>query len=168
VLLLVLLLLPPLNRAREQANRVQCAANMRQIGQAMFIYASVNGGKFPDRLDKLLSFTGADVFVCPSCSDTPAPGNTPGVQAQTLYAGGHLSYVYVGAGVGTSFATNPGTTVVLYEPLTNHKDGVNVLYADGSVTFLPRNAALSMIANLPAPATQPATPPATQPVESGG
>src|SRR3954469_5004665 len=34
VLLLVLVLLPPLNRAREQARRVQCAANMRQIGQA--------------------------------------------------------------------------------------------------------------------------------------
>ena len=29
VLLLVLVLLPPLNRAREQARRVQCAANMR-------------------------------------------------------------------------------------------------------------------------------------------
>ena len=158
VLLLVLALLPPLNRAREQARRVQCAANMRQIGQAMFIYASVNGGVLPDRLDKLLPFAGSNVFVCPSSHDSPAPGSTPGAQAGNLYAGGHLSYVYVAAGMNTNFAnTNPATTVVLYEPLTNHQDGVNVLYADGSVQFLPKGAAQAMIATLPPAATQPAT-----------
>src|SRR5215213_8253646 len=59
ILLLVIVLLPPLNRAREQSNRVKCASNMRQIGQAMFIYASVNGGQFPDKLDKLLSYAGS-------------------------------------------------------------------------------------------------------------
>lgn len=172
VLLLVLALLPPLNRAREQARRVQCAANMRQVGQAVVIYASVNGGMFPDRLDLLLPYVGSTAFVCPSCRDTPAPGNTPTAQAANLYAGGHLSYVYVGAGLNANFANvNPATTVVLYEPLTNHRDGVNVLYADGSVVFLARPAAQAMIANLanaaaqPAtrPTTQPATPPATRP-----
>ena len=162
VLLLVLALLPPLNRAREQSRRVQCAANMRQIGQAMFIYASVNGGMLPDRLDRLLPFAGSNVFVCPSSHDTPAPGPTPTAQGANLYAGGHLSYVYVGAGMTTNFAnTNPATTVVLYEPLANHRDGVNVLYADGSVVFLARAAAQAMIANLQAAAaTQPATQPA--------
>jgi prepilin-type processing-associated H-X9-DG protein len=166
VLLLVLALLPPLNRAREQSRRVQCASNMRQIGQAMFIYASVNGGQLPDRLDRLLPFAGSNVFVCPSSHDSPAPGSSPGAQAANLYAGGHLSYVYVGAGMTTNFAnTNPATTVVLYEPLINHQDGVNVLYADGSVVFLPRGAAQTMIATLQAAA---ATQPATQPATPGG
>src|SRR3954454_10245880 len=143
VALLVLVLLPPLNRAREQARRVQCAANMRQIGQAMFVYASSNTGQFPDTLDKVLPFAGAGVFICPSCSHTPAPGNTPQVQASNLYAGGHLSYVYVGAGLNTNGPTvNAPTTVVLYEPLTNHGEGSNVLYADGIVVFLPRAAVL--------------------------
>src|SRR5581483_1125661 len=59
VALLVLVLLPPLNRAREQARRVQCAANMRELGQAMFVYASSNAGQFPDTLDKVLPFAGA-------------------------------------------------------------------------------------------------------------
>ena len=161
VALLVLILRPPLNRAREQARRVQCAANMRQLGQAMFVYAIGNSGQFPDTLDKVLPFAGAGVFVCPSCNHTPAPGNTPQAQAANLYAGGHLSYVYVGAGLNTNGPTvNAPTTVVLYEPLTNHGDGSNVLYADGSVVFLPRAAALSMIATFPAAATQPATRPA--------
>ena len=162
IVLLVLVLLPPLNRAREQANRVKCANNLRQVGQAVFIYASVNGGRFPDTLDKLLPYAGSGVFVCPSCGDTPAPGQTPQIQASNLYAGGHLSYVYVGAGMSTAAGPgNASTTVVIYEPLTNHREGVNVLYADGGVVFLPRNAALAMLANLPPPATQPATQPTT-------
>ena len=163
ILLLVLALLPPLNRAREQSRRVQCAANMRQIGQAMFIYASVNGGMLPDKIDKLLPFAGSNVFVCPSCPDTPAPGNTPAAQAANLYQGGHLSYVYVGSGMSTNFtSSNPATTVVLYEPLSNHKDGINVLYADGSVVFVARAAAMTIIANQAA-ATQASTRPTAQP-----
>jgi prepilin-type processing-associated H-X9-DG protein len=168
ILLLVIVLLPPLSRAREQANRVKCASNMRQLGQAMFIYASVNAGAFPDRIDKLLSYIGSGTFVCPSSDDSPAAGQTPQIQANTLYAGGHLSYVYVGAGLSTT--AGPGTvstTVVLYEPLGNHKEGVNVLYADGSVSFLARPAAQAMIAALPAPATQPATQPSSQPAAGG-
>jgi prepilin-type processing-associated H-X9-DG protein len=163
IVLLVLILLPPLNRAREQNNRVKCASNMRQIGQAIFIYASVNGGQFPDRLDKLLPYTGSNVFVCPSCDDTPAPGATPQIQASNLYAGGHLSYAYAGAGMNTM--NGPGalsTTPVLYEPLSAHRDGINVLYADGSVQFIARNAATALMATLAPPATQPATAPTTQ------
>lgn len=164
ILLLLLVLLPPIKRAREQANRVKCASNLRQVGQAVFIYASVNGGRFPDRLDKLLSYAGSNVFVCPSCNDSPAPGATPQIQASNLYAGGHLSYVYVGAGLSTNagFGSAP-TTVVMYEPLANHRDSINVLYADGSVHILARPAAAAMIAALPPAATQPATRPSTQP-----
>jgi hypothetical protein len=40
-------LLPSLNRAREQANRIKCASNLRQLAMAGLIYASENRGKFP-------------------------------------------------------------------------------------------------------------------------
>jgi prepilin-type N-terminal cleavage/methylation domain-containing protein len=47
IALLIAILMPALSSAREQANRVKCAANLRSIGQAMLMYAQENGGKYP-------------------------------------------------------------------------------------------------------------------------
>jgi prepilin-type N-terminal cleavage/methylation domain-containing protein len=41
------LLLPALNRAREQGRRVQCLSNLRQIGNAFAMYLNANKGSFP-------------------------------------------------------------------------------------------------------------------------
>jgi prepilin-type N-terminal cleavage/methylation domain-containing protein/prepilin-type processing-associated H-X9-DG protein len=47
IAILIAMLLPALNRAREQAIRVQCGSNLRQIGQACLMYANGNNGFFP-------------------------------------------------------------------------------------------------------------------------
>lgn len=47
IALLISILLPSLNRARETANRVKCASNLRQIGQAIQLYANENRGAYP-------------------------------------------------------------------------------------------------------------------------
>jgi len=47
IALLISILLPSLNRARETANRVKCASNLRQIGQALLMYANDNKGAYP-------------------------------------------------------------------------------------------------------------------------
>jgi prepilin-type processing-associated H-X9-DG protein len=47
IALLIAILLPTLSSAREQANRVKCAANLRSIGQAMVLYAQENHGHYP-------------------------------------------------------------------------------------------------------------------------
>jgi prepilin-type N-terminal cleavage/methylation domain-containing protein/prepilin-type processing-associated H-X9-DG protein len=47
IALLISILLPALNRAREQANLVQCASNLRNIGQMLNEYSAENNGYFP-------------------------------------------------------------------------------------------------------------------------
>src|SRR5688572_22193008 len=47
IALLISILLPSLTRAREQANRVKCASNLRQVGQGIQMYANENRGEFP-------------------------------------------------------------------------------------------------------------------------
>jgi prepilin-type N-terminal cleavage/methylation domain-containing protein len=42
IALLISILLPALNAAKERANRVKCASNLRQIGQAMQLYNADN------------------------------------------------------------------------------------------------------------------------------
>jgi len=47
IVLLIAILLPTLKAARERANRIKCASNLRQIGIALRIYAHDNKGHFP-------------------------------------------------------------------------------------------------------------------------
>jgi prepilin-type N-terminal cleavage/methylation domain-containing protein len=47
IALLISILLPALNRARESAMEVQCQSNLRQIGQAIIMYCGDNQGILP-------------------------------------------------------------------------------------------------------------------------
>jgi prepilin-type N-terminal cleavage/methylation domain-containing protein/prepilin-type processing-associated H-X9-DG protein len=50
IALLISILLPSLNRARETANRVKCASNLRQIGQGFLLYSNENKQAYPRTL----------------------------------------------------------------------------------------------------------------------
>ena len=47
IALLISILLPSLNRARESAKRVQCQSNLRQLATAMIMYTNANKGSLP-------------------------------------------------------------------------------------------------------------------------
>jgi prepilin-type N-terminal cleavage/methylation domain-containing protein/prepilin-type processing-associated H-X9-DG protein len=88
IAVLISLLLPALNRSREHARRVACAANLKQLGAAINMYANEAKGKTPQHLsggsplawlfdipndtrDALLKYgTVRETFYCPSNSDT--------------------------------------------------------------------------------------------------
>jgi prepilin-type N-terminal cleavage/methylation domain-containing protein len=47
IALLISILLPSLSKARETANKVKCGSNLKQIGNALLLYANDNNGAFP-------------------------------------------------------------------------------------------------------------------------
>ena len=146
-------LLLPRRHTSEPALRVKCASNLRQIGQAIQMYANENGGTFPPSLDVVLStqdLTSA-VFTCPASNHVPAAGpTTPAVVANFRAAANlHCSYVYIGAGLTNGAATPKH--VLAYEHATNHnRDGMHVLYGDGMVRWLDAKHSAHLMSELPA------------------
>ena len=47
IAVLIGILLPALSKAREQANQLKCMSNLRQLGQALIMYAGENQGIMP-------------------------------------------------------------------------------------------------------------------------
>ena len=47
IALLISILLPSLNKAREKANQVKCGSNLRQVGQSIMMYSNDNRGIYP-------------------------------------------------------------------------------------------------------------------------
>jgi hypothetical protein len=114
-------------RARENARRVRCASHLRQISQALLIYANDHGNVYPPSLE---AFKGdPDVpgylFACPTSKLT--------------------NYVYL------PNAPAADDAIVIYEPPSNHDgDGANFLHRDGTVSWESRAAAEKLIATLSA------------------
>jgi len=79
IALLISILLPSLNRARETANRVKCASNLRQIGQAILLYANDNRGAYPRTDYNVGQITTAGGFAVVTWS-TGATSSDPFVQ----------------------------------------------------------------------------------------
>src|ERR1700691_4798658 len=74
IALLIGILLPALSKARDSANTVKCASNLRSIGQAFQVYMDENQGTFPpSNFYTGLSFNGNPVVQGPP---TPSLGYT--------------------------------------------------------------------------------------------
>ncbi|HVT87354.1 MAG TPA: H-X9-DG-CTERM domain-containing protein [Tepidisphaeraceae bacterium] len=145
--LMTSILLPSLNRARETANRVKCASNLRSIGQAILLYANDNQGKFPPNLGELIlkEELTAGSFICPS-GNTQLPNAVgPDIGKQIAdWVNANSDYVYLGAG---KTAAAPAVDIIAYDKPGHHdNDGINILFADGHVDFVTMRQAMQMIA----------------------
>jgi prepilin-type processing-associated H-X9-DG protein len=151
IFLLISLLLPSINVSRPTANRVKCASNLRQIGQAILLYTNDYQGQYPNTFGDLLMTEDITsmVFVCPSSSDVAAVGATTQAVVANLDTPGHCSYIFLGKGL-TAKTVEPDMVIAL-EPLTNHGgDGTNVLFGDGHVEFFDKTQAAKIQAQIAA------------------
>jgi prepilin-type processing-associated H-X9-DG protein len=127
--------------------RSRCASNLTQIGNAVLLYANDHNGHMPPGIAGLLEedLTTA-VLICPASNDTPAFNPTTQPTEADVLAGGHLSYIYLGAGF-----TYPASAsaVIAYEPLSNHQGaGMNVLFGDLHVEYFQTATANKILAEL--------------------
>ncbi len=128
------MLLPALNRAREQANRVKSASNLKLIGLASLMYANAHQGQFPPSLGVMMQQEELtpQVFLSPRSSRNPPPAPAD-AREKMAWVNDNSDYVYVGA---NKTSRSPATAVVAYEKLDENTEEVNVLFADGRVEFL--------------------------------
>jgi prepilin-type processing-associated H-X9-DG protein len=141
---LVSIMLPALNKAREQANRVKSANNLKQIGLGAIMYANAHKGKFPPDLAAMAQEEelAASIFVNPR---TPHPMPPPDVRTPrdvAAWAKENSDYTYVAAGKSVSAGAD---VVIAYEKSDEVTEGLNILFADGHVEWQPMAEAMRTI-----------------------
>ena len=133
--IIIVLLMPFVNKNREQARRLECANNLRRISIAFYKYAADNKSALPVNLSDLYPRYIDDVgyFTCPS--DVDASEISPdGLDIDTT-----TSYVYAS---GWTIKDPLDTILVcdknyILEKDTNHRgEGGEVLYLDGNVKWV--------------------------------
>jgi prepilin-type processing-associated H-X9-DG protein len=138
--------LPFLNQARVENPRLACANSLRQLGLGAIMYAYQNNLKIPDDLQTLFDSQelGSSVLVCPS-SNLPSLSGATTQAADAAIAANQVSYIYLGKGLTLNA---PADTVLMYEPLADHQDGINVLFVDAHVEWLDLKEAKKLLARI--------------------
>jgi hypothetical protein len=119
-------------------DNLKCGSNLREIGQALYLYAQEHAGRLPDTLEELLTTQNLDPItqVCPASRECRNLTGTP-TRADAIDPArhGHATYVYLARG---QHYPTPTTRPLVCEPLTNHDlTGMNILFSDGTAQFFP-------------------------------
>ena len=109
IALLISILLPALSAAREQAQLVKCASNLRQLAMALIMYAGDNKGRFPPSITYNVGGAGIQ-FSDPAVT----PANT--AENQWFHVDRIGRYLPNTVVVGSS--TNPGNRSIAGEVMT--------------------------------------------------
>ena len=177
IALLIAILLPALGRAREQSRRTACLANLRSLGQAMYLYSNAHRDRLPNAnppsswdpnlggralLELAANYAHPAVFHCPSDAE---PEPTQIIKTDYFFEESvHLSYeffpIWWNGPEGPILTRLRGQAPLAWDldggepnpsPLQNHGlAGGNIVFADGHAEWRFRKEWIS--GNWPAPA----------------
>jgi hypothetical protein len=130
------------------ADRIRCASNFSQVGQAILAYSNDNRGRYPPDLAALVKAQNISVadFLCPSMpggSSLPSNLEQMSIDQKADWVKQHADVVYLGACLRLDA---PPETIVLYEKHDERNsppDGsfntyeVQMLFANGHVEPIP-------------------------------
>ena len=123
IALSVSILLPTLGRAKEQAKRALCQANLKSIALGISFYTSENEDEYPPDIESMIEYIGnRDLLKCPSAK-----------------SGRDCDYFYFQPAKKTTDIgmTNYQNTILACDFKDNHSGkGRSVLYADTRVQWL--------------------------------
>ena len=123
IAILAAMLLPALSNAKEQANRISCVNNLKQMGVAMVIYANDNRDRLPTRMSDfphqgyfLFAKSRTEVTPPTGVSGTLVPDTYPGLnhgffyRDKTIHSGRsyYCPSVKTGAATYTTYLTPSG------------------------------------------------------------
>ncbi|MGA2497351.1 MAG: DUF3352 domain-containing protein [Tepidisphaeraceae bacterium] len=137
------MMMPALGSAKERAERVKCASNLRQIGLAVQLYRN-DKKKYPATLGDLVGEDlPAEVFICPETGKAVPADIAHDKKKYAEWVNANSDYVYLGA---TMKAADGADKILVYEKLENHNgEGVNVLFNDGHVEWMMQEGAKKAI-----------------------
>lgn len=144
IVLLVAILLPALSHARDAAQQVACANNMRVIGIALESYTLESRGVLPPSLELLVEgqFITPGGLVCPTLdADADEVMHLP-LKEQAAWAARHGNYIYVP--VDRRGMYDP-EAILLYDPPGNHRKGINILFGDRHTEFVSTARAMELL-----------------------
>ena len=141
IAILISVLLPALNRARESANKVKCLSNMKQVGLAYLMYAQDNKGTLPCFLT--LATVNGKTFLGSSSTFGPFVGSVYTAAGAVAPQGVNDPNAYIGAGQRFLLKKPYGLSAVSYLRTTEcffcPSDNARRPYVDPATGWGPMN-----------------------------